>query len=259
MSVSPELRLRLLSAVMLAPAALLMVWLGGLVMLAGLLVVTGLLAREWVGLVATPGGFLFLTASGAAALVTAHFDVVNWAFAGLIVVGLGMAIFAGGTMSARILAAIGPIYIGGACLSFLFLRMIPDIGGLLIVWLLLVVWATDTGAYFAGRTIGGAKLAPAISPGKTWAGLFGGMVVAAVVGALIAWYTVILPWNIAASAAAGLAVVSQVGDLFESWLKRRASVKDSGDLIPGHGGLLDRIDGMMTAAPVMAAFWMVSG
>jgi phosphatidate cytidylyltransferase len=260
MAISSELRLRVLSSAVLAPVALLVVWLGGLFLLIALLLVTGLLAREWVGLVTTPGGVSLVALLAAAGLVAAHFGIVQWALVGLVVSGLGLALVAPGSISARGLAGLGPLYIGGACIAFLMLRAVPESGVVLIVWLLAVISATDIGAYFAGRSIGGRKLAPAISPGKTWAGLFGGMIAAAAVGTAIATVSAILPPLAASVGAAVLAVVAQLGDLFESWLKRRAGVKDSGDLIPGHGGLLDRVDGIMTTVPVMAiAFLTVMG
>ncbi len=121
----------------------------------------------------------------------------------------------------------------------------------LLIWVFLVVWATDIGAYFAGRTIGGAKLAPSISPNKTIAGLIGGVVSAALMAG--AWvYYVHLPaallWL-----AVPFALAAQMGDLFESGLKRRAGVKDSGTWLPGHGGLLDRLDGLVPVAVLTAA------
>ncbi|MDP6952500.1 MAG: phosphatidate cytidylyltransferase, partial [Alphaproteobacteria bacterium] len=113
-------------------------------------------------------------------------------------------------------------------------------------------WATDSGAYAFGRLIGGPRLAPRVSPGKTWAGLFGGMLSAAIVGFGIASYYALGVAIMAGLVAAGLAALAQAGDLFESWLKRRRGMKDAGNLIPGHGGLLDRVDGMMTATPALA-------
>jgi phosphatidate cytidylyltransferase len=126
----------------------------------------------------------------------------------------------------------------------------------LLIWVFLVVWATDIGAYFAGRAIGGTKLAPSISPNKTIAGLFGGVVSAALMAG--AWvYYVQLPapllWL-----SVPFAVAAQIGDLFESGLKRRAGVKDSGTWLPGHGGLLDRLDGLVPVAVLTAAL-MVTG
>jgi phosphatidate cytidylyltransferase len=112
------------------------------------------------------------------------------------------------------------------------------------------VWATDIGAYFAGRSFGGPKVAPKISPNKTWSGLIGGMVGALLLGGALCSYAD-LPLHLALASPA-LAVIAQAGDFFESWMKRRAGVKDSGALIPGHGGVLDRLDGVVTALPVAA-------
>lgn len=151
----------------------------------------------------------------------------------------------------------GVLYIGLPAVSLLWLRNSLEHGATIVLWLFFVVWATDTFAYFAGRAIGGPRLAPRLSPKKTWAGLGGGMLGAAVVGGLFALAREgAVLW--ASALAAALAVVAQMGDLFESWLKRRADVKDSGDLIPGHGGLLDRVDGLLFAAPAFAAAILLS-
>jgi len=143
----------------------------------------------------------------------------------------------------------GIIYVGIPVLALLFLRQ-QDEGLLLAFWAMAVVWMTDIGAYFAGRTIGGPKIAPSISPSKTWAGLGGGIIAALVFG-LFMNQQFDLPF-VLAIASAPLAVLAQIGDFFESGLKRQAGVKDSGHLIPGHGGVLDRLDGMVPVAPVAA-------
>jgi phosphatidate cytidylyltransferase len=146
--------------------------------------------------------------------------------------------------------ALGITYLGLAAIGLLFLRD-QDHGFLLALWTLAIVWATDIGAYFAGRAIGGAKLAPSISPNKTWAGLAGGVIAALVVGGAIG-----AAGGLPAATlwlGAPLAVLAQAGDLLESWLKRRAGVKDSGRLLPGHGGALDRLDGLVVVATLTAA------
>lgn len=124
-----------------------------------------------------------------------------------------------------------------------------DNGFALTLWTLAIVWATDIGAYFTGRALGGPKLAPSISPSKTWSGLGGGVTAALITGALIAHYNALPPaclWL-----GAPLAVLAQTGDLFESHLKRKAGVKDSGSILPGHGGALDRLDGVVPVASMM--------
>lgn len=148
---------------------------------------------------------------------------------------------------------IGVAYVTATCLSFIVLRE-SSLGGSipLIIYLLAVVWATDIGAYFAGRAVGGPKLAPLISPKKTWAGLFGGILSAVTVGGILSVFFPFPPQlTYAALLSASLAVVAQMGDLFESWMKREAGMKDSSNLIPGHGGILDRVDGLTFTAPLL--------
>ena len=145
---------------------------------------------------------------------------------------------------------LGLFYVAIPCASLLWLRS-ENIN--LVFYILFVVWATDIGAYFSGRIIGGAKLAPTISPNKTWAGLGGGMTAAAIIGGLSHFFSP-YPTTIWGAMLLGvvLAGVAQASDLFESWLKRRADVKDSSSLIPGHGGLLDRVDGLIFTLPLFA-------
>jgi len=132
-------------------------------------------------------------------------------------------------------------------------------GALSIFWVLAVVWATDIGAYAVGRTVGGPKLAPAISPGKTRSGAVGGLVCAVVLSALLLMAFKV-PLKFAHVAVAALmSIISQAGDLFESAIKRKYGVKDSGALIPGHGGFMDRFDGLWAAAPIAAVFCVILG
>jgi len=149
--------------------------------------------------------------------------------------------------------AFGVIYIGLPAVSLIWLRDSADVGRGDVLFVLLVVWATDIAAYLAGRLIGGPRLAPAISPGKTWSGAAGGLIGALLVGWSAAPGLAMLPL------AAVLSVAAQAGDLMESGLKRRFGVKDSGKLIPGHGGLLDRLDGVLTAAPAAALLALAAG
>lgn len=145
--------------------------------------------------------------------------------------------------------ALGALYVGLPVFALLLIREQPD-GLIYTLWALALVWACDIGAYFAGRTIGGPRLAPVISPNKTWAGLIGGVILASLLGAAMhSQYALPLRLTLATPV---LAALAQMGDLYESWLKRRAGVKDSGTLLPGHGGLLDRLDGMVPVAPLAA-------
>lgn len=144
------------------------------------------------------------------------------------------------------------VYVLAALVALLWLRHQPQSGRETVLWIVVCVWATDIGAYFLGKIAGGVKLAPRISPGKTWSGLIGGVCWSAVASAamgLVFQRGETLPL---ALVGAGLAVVAQIGDLLESAAKRDAGLKDSGALIPGHGGLLDRVDGLIAVLVAVA-------
>ena len=148
-----------------------------------------------------------------------------------------------GAVTRRLSMGWGLFYIGAPAFALLVLEWARfDI----VFWLMLVTWSTDIFAYFAGRAIGGPKLAPRISPNKTWSGLIGGMAGAAVIGGLAAYLFGLDPLFYAAGAPMGL--LAQLGDLYESRVKRRLGVKDSGTILPGHGGVLDRVDGLLPVA-----------
>lgn len=251
---SSELTRRVLSAAVLIPAVLLLLWLGGWPFLALLALAAVILAREWAGL--TGGGDDMVLIAGLSLAGIGGLAVLG-AFGGL--AGLftlsALAFLTAAIQAARakpllpVLAAYG--YLLLPLLALGWLRAAPDYGLLLVLWLVLAVWATDTGAYAAGRGIGGPKLAPRFSPNKTWAGLLGGMAGAALVGLGMGAYLGQghLPLMLLSAA---LAAIAQAGDITESALKRRAGVKDSGTLIPGHGGLLDRVDGLIFACAALA-------
>jgi phosphatidate cytidylyltransferase len=159
----------------------------------------------------------------------------------------------------------GAMYIAAPCIALIWMRDIalpldPNAGMYIVFFLMALVAATDIGAFFIGRIIGGAKLAPHISPNKTWAGLIGGIGFSCIAALLYAPYLPV-PVQPLALTITGIiiAIIAQAGDLFESWMKRRAGVKDSGNLLPGHGGLLDRIDGFMFTAPLLALIIFCSG
>lgn len=144
---------------------------------------------------------------------------------------------------------LGPILVLGAMAGLWFIR--DQLGMTAALWVFGMVWATDIGAYFAGRAFGGARLAPKISPSKTWSGLVGGMVAALIASATIGDRAGIIGVPLWIGLFMGL--LAQLGDLAQSWMKRRAGVKDSGKLIPGHGGLFDRVDGVLPVALLLGA------
>jgi phosphatidate cytidylyltransferase len=250
-----DLRTRFLSALVLGPLVLLAVFLGDWVFQILIFVFAVAAAVEWARLVEPVNAVVPVGLSAAvvaAILIIEALWGVGMALAAVAVLtpALFGLVFAVGARHRRLLA-FGIPYVSLGSLSLIWLRDRGDTGLGLLIFLLFAIWATDIGAYAAGRSIGGPKLAPRISPGKTWAGLLGGMAGAALCGGLLA-LAFGAGFMLAASVGAGIAVVSQLGDLFESALKRRAGVKDSGHLIPGHGGLLDRIDGLVFAAPLFA-------
>ncbi len=155
--------------------------------------------------------------------------------------------------------ALGLLWIALPCISFIWLGNEKTGGRAILVWMLVVVWATDIGAYAIGRGVGGPRLAPRWSPRKTWAGLVGGILSAAIAGGVTALAVEHSPVPLLILVSAGLAVVAQFGDLAESLAKRRFGVKDSSALIPGHGGLLDRLDGLLAVLPVVALMTLIGG
>lgn len=255
------LGLRLASALILVPVALLAVifgtpWFDALVVAFG-----AVMAWEWGRLVG--GGPLMPSAViGVIAVVAAILAIhVVPAWQSIALLGLGAVLAAAVTGVGRGKAgwyALGVLYVGLPCIAILWLRA-GELGLETLLWIFALVWATDTGAYFAGRAIGGPKLMPSVSPKKTWAGLAGGVIAAALAGAVAGLLIdQASPWMLAAVSVV-LAVIEQTGDLGESALKRRFGVKDSGGLIPGHGGALDRVDGLVTVVLAVAVVSALSG
>lgn len=249
------LRQRILSSLVLGPVALAAAWVGGWAFAALAALAAALLAWEWARLCL--GGFGPAGAVLAAMGIAAALLAMRAPLAAFAAIALAMPLAPLLDKSAgRALAwtVLGCAYIGVPVVAAVWLS---GLGRQSLLWLLLTVWATDIGAYAAGRLIGGPRLAPRISPNKTWAGLAGGAALAAGVGwaaSALAHLPAELIWI-----SPLLALVAQAGDLAESALKRHFGVKDTSRLIPGHGGLLDRLDGMLAAAPVAAAVCLVGG
>lgn len=258
-----NLQLRILSALILGPAAIAVVWLGEWYLFVFLCAAGAGMSIEWAKLCKATGTSLVATMvlTNVVALGLLQFDMPKEAI-GLIAAGVLQAfIFLRTDKSAEFKPVLAGIpYITLACLAMLWLRSLPEHGLATVLWLAIVVVAMDIGAYFSGRSIGGPKMAPKISPGKTWAGLCGGFICAALAGYAFGMVYQSPQMLVLALISGVLGLAAQLGDLIESALKRRAGVKDSGNLIPGHGGLLDRFDGFLTVMPLAALMaWSKGG
>ncbi len=258
---SGKLGHRVLSALVLAPVAVALIYLGGWPFAGAVALVAILMAVEWERL--TGRASPVMTALQAAVLVLAIVLASLTPLTYAILVALLGALLLGAIGLLRGRSAtwlvLGTIWLALPCIALIWLRRQPDLGLAATLGIFLVVWACDTAAYFAGRSIGGPKLAPRWSPNKTWSGLGGGMLAAGVVGVLWAGWTGAASLLSLGLAGAVLAVVAQLGDLAESAVKRRFDAKDSGHLIPGHGGLLDRVDGLLFAVPAAALLTLIGG
>lgn len=215
-------------------------------------------AWEWAALVA-PGVATRLLFIGATVLLSALWWQASNLPGGLRAVLLAafacwsiaaVWLFASRRTSRVLIGTVGLLALSFAWLALVRMRVDWPRGDHAVLYALLIVWLADSGAYFAGRRFGGAKLAPAVSPGKTWAGLWGGLVVCALLAVGVATWRG-LPWLALLAVTCVVTLFSVVGDLNESLAKRYAGVKDSGSLIPGHGGVLDRFDSLLAAAPIL--------
>ncbi|WP_093002577.1 phosphatidate cytidylyltransferase [Sphingomonas palmae] len=237
-----------MAAAVMAAVALAALVAGGFIYWLLMVVIALFMMAEWSDLTATPAREKRL----AQYAVSVPLAILAPIAAGASFLAIGLiaaAFFFTAIVTRRGWLASGTIYCALPVLSLVLIRE-QDHGLLLSLWALVLVWMTDIGAFFAGRAIGGPKLAPRVSPNKTWAGLIGG-IVAATLFALVLHVAYNLPLRLLLATPV-LGVLAQGGDLFESWLKRRAGVKDSGNILPGHGGLLDRLDGLVPVAPVAA-------
>ena len=244
----------------MAPVAVVLVWLGGW-FFAGLAIVAGLVMNwEWDRLCGGTGRGVHLWLLGGAVV-----GALGLFQTGQLAGSLAVAVI--GVLGAGLLrrdgkaawTLLGAVYIIAPCIALIWLRSDPSMGRATVLWLLAVVWATDTGAYICGRLIGGPKMAPRISPKKTWSGLIGGVGAAALVGLPASYLGSAQSVKYLLVSGAILALVGQLGDVFESSIKRRSKVKDSGAIIPGHGGLFDRLDSLLFVAVVYAAIMIFSG
>lgn len=267
-----NLVLRVASALVLAPLALGAAWINTWVFALFWLVAALLVLWEWLHLVAGRRHLLMFSASASALAVAALVEFRERPVAAALLIVLGAfasLIFAQRGHRLWIAAGIG--YAGTMLLAPMLLRADPDYGFVAIAFLFAIVWTTDVMAYFIGRAIGGPKLCPPISPKKTWSGAIGGTLCAVAVAYALPRVGQALPQpvfggaletvkpGVLAAVALGLSVLAQLGDLLESWIKRRFGAKDASHLIPGHGGVMDRLDGFWAAAVAAAAIGIAHG
>ena len=255
---SRNLVMRIAVAAVLIPFAVATAWAGGwlwstLVTLAAI----GLFV-EWLAIVGLAGVTRVMVPGVTALAVAGICLAVNRLDAALVVLGVGLAAVAAIAPERRNWTAAGFLYAAAAQIASVLLRLDPVKGFAALMFVLLVVWVTDSGGYFAGRGIGGPKLWPRVSPKKTWAGAIGGLAASLAVAAGFVMFDLgrMGPLLLISGA---LSAVSQLGDLFESAVKRRFGVKDSSHIIPGHGGLMDRLDGFVAAVFVAAVFGFLRG
>jgi phosphatidate cytidylyltransferase len=257
------LRLRILSALVLAPLPIIAIWFGEPFLSILTLAAAVVMAWEWGRLCS--GGSTGRAASvliGAVAIALLAASLSGFAAGVLLAWGGAVVVWRialNDRASAPLWLAAGSLWVALPCIILLWLGQSGSASRGTLLWVFAVVWATDIGAYAVGRQIGGPLLAPRLSPRKTWAGLVGGVVCAALAGwatAGVLGTTAVLPLVLVS---AGLAIVEQFGDLAESMAKRKFGVKDASSLIPGHGGLLDRLDGLLAVIPAVALLTLFSG
>ena len=248
---------RVAAALVLAPLAIACAYVGGWLWIALVTAATIGLFIEWLMIVGVRE--MRVTASGAAALVMSGVCLaIGRIEAAALILGLGLLAVVLVASERRGWTIAGFLYAAAAQSASVLVRLDRTDGLSALILVLLVVWATDIGGYFAGRGIGGPKLAPRVSPNKTWAGALGGFAASLLVAAGFAGFGFGRPWPMLVLAAA-LSIASQFGDLFESAVKRRFGVKDSSHIIPGHGGLMDRLDGFVAAIALAAIFGLARG
>ncbi len=253
-----ELRMRILSAAVLAPVALAAELAGGLAFAALVTVMAAIAFWEWTAMTGASEPLpmrAFALACLAAGLMGLSFEITDLAI-GMLALPAFLALAAGFLFVPARWLGFGLVYVALPCAALIVLRQAEPHGWAAILFILFVVWATDIAAYFGGRSFGGPKLWARVSPKKTWSGALSGLAAAIVAGGLVVWFAGAGRISTGLLLAAPLSIAAQAGDLMESAVKRHFDVKDSGHIIPGHGGVLDRVDGLFAAA---ALAWLIAG
>jgi phosphatidate cytidylyltransferase len=257
-SSSRNLLMRVVVAAVLIPLAVAIAYAGGWLWTSLVTAAAIGLFVEWLAVVGLAGAVALAIRGGVALALGGICFAVGRIDAALIVLAIGLVAIASTAPDRRGWAAAGFCYAAAAEIASVLLRLDPAKGFAALMFVLVIVWVTDSGGYFAGRGIGGPKLWPRVSPKKTWAGAVGGLAASLAVAGGFAAFEIGRTVPLLISAAI-LSVASQLGDLFESAVKRRFGVKDSSHLIPGHGGLMDRLDGFVAAVVLAAVFGFLRG
>jgi phosphatidate cytidylyltransferase len=255
-----ELALRVCSAVVLVPLAIGTAYVGGwpFAIFWGAAAIG--VVWEWSSRVAPDEQFSVLMAGGASLALAVILVATGHVLAALIVVAMGALGAASLTLADRRMWAAGAIpYAGALAIGPIILRSDGEQGFLAMLFVFAIVWTTDIAAYFVGRGLGGPKLVPRVSPNKTWTGAIGGLLASVFAAIIVAKIAALTSFFALAMLAIVLSISAQAGDLFESFLKRRFNAKDSSHLIPGHGGLMDRLDGFVTASVAAVMIGVVRG
>jgi phosphatidate cytidylyltransferase len=255
---SRNLLIRVVAALVLAPLAIAIAYAGGWLWTALVTLAAVGLYVEWLTIVGASQQMRVVAAGGVALAISGFCLAAGRIDASLVVLALGLVGVALLSPERLGWTATGFAYAAAAEIASVLVRLDRSEGFAALILILLVVWVTDIGGYFAGRGIGGPKLWPRVSPKKTWAGAVGGFAASLVIASLFAAFGLGKPGPMLLLGAL-LSIVSQLGDLFESAVKRRFGVKDSSHIIPGHGGLLDRLDGFVAAVVLAAIFGFLRG
>lgn len=252
-----ELKLRVASGTVLAAIALAANALGGISFAVLVIVVAAIALWEWTGITGAAEP-LWMRAAAifclCAGLLAMDLTASRWGF-WLLGAVAAAALIAGLVNSAARWTGLGLLYVAVPATAFMALRGAEPYGWIAVLFVIVVVAASDTGAYFGGRAIGGPKLWARVSPKKTWSGALSGLAAAVIAGGLLAVLTGTAGFGTGMALGCVLSIAAQAGDLLESSIKRRFGAKDSGRIIPGHGGVLDRVDGLFTAA---ALAWLLA-
>jgi phosphatidate cytidylyltransferase len=255
---SRNLILRVIAALVLAPFAVAIAWLGGWLWITLVTLAAIGLYVEWLMIVGMARETRVVTSGAVALAISGLCLALGRIDASLLALALGLVAVALLSPERRSWIATGFFYAAAAQIASVLVRLDQTNGFVALILILLVVWVTDIGGYFAGRGIGGPKLWPRVSPKKTWAGAVGGFVASLVIAAGFVAFGLGKTGPLLLLGAV-LSIASQLGDLFESAVKRRFGVKDSSHIIPGHGGLMDRLDGFVAAVVLAAIFGFLRG